>query len=72
MLQKPLSISRRKHDVQRQLTLWPEAERNIWEEFDPETQKRVIALLSRLIEKAIRPHNETQRMRQNNDDTERD
>lgn len=46
--------------MQRQLTLWPETEKNIWEYLDPETQKKVIALLSRLIEKTVRPHDETQ------------
>jgi hypothetical protein len=50
------SLQRRRENVQRQLPLWPEEERlNIWEGLDPETQKRVIALLSRLIEKAVRP-----------------
>ncbi|MGD0238142.1 MAG: hypothetical protein ABSC55_26875 [Syntrophorhabdales bacterium] len=45
--------------MQRQLTLWPETEKNIWEYLDPETQKKVIALLSGLIEKTVRPHDET-------------
>jgi len=44
--------------VQRQLALWPEAERqpqepNIWETLDPNTQRLIIATLSRLISKAI-------------------
>jgi hypothetical protein len=42
--------------VQRQLTLWPETEKNIWEHLDPETKKAVIAMLSRLIGKAVRPN----------------
>ena len=42
--------------MQRQLPLWPEAERrNMWEGIDPETQRTVIAILSRLIGKAVRP-----------------
>jgi hypothetical protein len=42
--------------VQRQLTLWPEEERlNIWEGLDPEAQKIIIAILSRLIGKAVHP-----------------
>jgi hypothetical protein len=56
---KPLQ--RRRENVQRQLSLWPEEKRlNLWEGLDPETQKKVIALLSRLIEKMVRPHDETQ------------
>ncbi len=44
----------------RQLTLWPEAERppqelTLWEELDPNTQKMIIAMLSRLISKAVYP-----------------
>ncbi|MCG6537798.1 MAG: hypothetical protein L7F78_24545, partial [Syntrophales bacterium LBB04] len=54
------SLYRRRRDVQRQLSLWPEEEKNIWEEPDPETHKRVIALLSRLIEKVVRPRDENQ------------
>lgn len=57
--------------MQRQLTLWPETEKNIWEYLDPETQKRVIALLSRLIEKAVRPKDENQNMRHKKDGPER-
>jgi hypothetical protein len=46
--------------VQRQLSLWPEVERppqelNLWEELDPETQAMIIAILSRLITKAVHP-----------------
>jgi len=46
--------------VQRQLALWPEAERplqelNLWEELDPNTQRMIIAILSRLISKAVYP-----------------
>jgi hypothetical protein len=46
--------------VQRQLTLWPEAEDhrqeiNIWNNLDPVTKKMVITLLSRLITKAVCP-----------------
>ncbi|MFP3870521.1 MAG: hypothetical protein ACLFVT_06540 [Syntrophobacteria bacterium] len=46
----------------RQLTLWSEAERppqelEIWEDLDPETQRTVIATLSRLIRKAVCPKN---------------
>jgi hypothetical protein len=56
---KPLQ--RRRENVQRQLSLWPEEKRlNLWEGLDPGTQKKVIALLSRLIEKTVRPHDETQ------------
>ena len=47
--------------MQRQLSLWPEEKRlNLWEGLDPGTQKKVIALLSRLIEKTVPPHDETQ------------
>ena len=46
--------------MQRQQGLWPEEERlNLWESFDPEAKKAVIALLSRLIGAAVRPHDET-------------
>ena len=46
--------------MQRQLALWPEAERppqelNVWENLAPETQAMVIAILARLIRKAARP-----------------
>jgi len=46
--------------VQRQLPLWPETQRppqepNIWEDLDPELQAMVIAILSRLIRKALYP-----------------
>ena len=41
--------------MQRQLGLWPEEEPNIWEDLDPEAKEAVIALLSRLIGKAVRP-----------------
>jgi hypothetical protein len=46
--------------VQRQLALWPEAERppkelNFWEQLDPEMQAMIIAILSRLIRKAVSP-----------------
>jgi len=61
MLQKPPSLYRRRHDVQRQLSLWLDVEQNIWEGLDPETQKRVIAVLSRLIEKAVRLPDEPQK-----------
>jgi hypothetical protein len=52
------SLQRRRENVQRQLPLWPEAERppqklNLWEELDPETQAMIIAILSRLISKAV-------------------
>jgi len=41
--------------VQRQLSLWPEEEQlNLWEGLDPEAQKIVIAILSKLIGKAVR------------------
>ena len=44
----------------RQLTLWPEAERPpqeliLWQQLDPHTQRMIIALLSRLISKAVYP-----------------
>jgi hypothetical protein len=56
----PPSLQRRRENVQRQLPLWPEAERppqelNLWEELDPETQVMIIAILSRLISKAVYP-----------------
>ena len=46
--------------MQRQLALWSEAERppqelNLWEELDFETQAIVVAILSRLIRKAVFP-----------------
>jgi hypothetical protein len=46
--------------VHRQLALWPEAERSpqeltLWKELDPELQAMVIAILSRLIRKAVYP-----------------
>jgi hypothetical protein len=46
--------------VQRQLALWPEAERppqelTLWEKLDPNTQTMIIAILSRLISKAVYP-----------------
>jgi hypothetical protein len=49
--------------VQRQLALWPEAERppqelDIWQDLDPETKATVIATLARLIRKAARPKNQ--------------
>lgn len=59
--------------MQRQLPLWPEAERppqelNIWEDLDPETQRKIIAMLSRLIEKAVCPKDENQKMSHKKDD----
>ncbi len=40
--------------MQRQLSLWPEEERlDLWESLDPETKKAVIALIARLIGKAV-------------------
>jgi hypothetical protein len=55
MLQKK-SLQRRRENVQRQLPLWPEEERpNIWEGLDPEAQEIIIAILARLIGKAVRP-----------------
>jgi hypothetical protein len=49
--------------VQRQLALWPEEETppqelNLWEDLDPETQRMIIATLSRLISKAVYPKNQ--------------
>ena len=46
--------------MQDQLCLWPEAESpcqkpNIWEDLSPETRAMVIALLSKLINKAVCP-----------------
>jgi len=46
--------------VPRQLALWPETERppqelTLWEELEPNTQRIIIALLSRLISKAVYP-----------------
>ena len=43
-----------------QLALWPEAERplqelTLWEELDPNTQRMIIAILSRVIRKAVHP-----------------
>ena len=48
--------------MQRQLALWPEAERppqalEIWEDLDLETQRTLIATLSRIISKAVYPKN---------------
>ena len=41
--------------MQRQLSLWPEEERlDMWEGLDAETKKTVVALLARLIDKAVR------------------
>jgi hypothetical protein len=42
----------------RHLALWPEAERppqelTLWEEFDPNTQSLIVAILARLISKAV-------------------
>jgi hypothetical protein len=55
MLQRK-SLQRRRENVQQQLPLWPEEEQlNIWEGLDYETQRMVIAILSRLIGKAVRP-----------------
>jgi hypothetical protein len=56
----PPSRQRRRKNVQRQLPLWPETQRppqepNIWEDLDPELQAMVIAILSRLIRKALYP-----------------
>lgn len=44
----------------RQLALWPEAERppqelTLWEKLDPNTQRMIIAILARLISKAVYP-----------------
>jgi len=44
--------------VQRQGSLWHEEKQNIWEELDLETQQKVIALVSKMIEKAVRPRDE--------------
>ena len=42
--------------MQQQLPLWLEEERpNIWEGLDPEAQEIIIAILARLIGKAVRP-----------------
>ena len=46
--------------MQRQLALWPEEETppqelSLWEKLDPEMQRMVIAILSRLIRKAVYP-----------------
>lgn len=46
--------------MQRQLPLWPAAERlpqelNLWEDLDPQIQAMIIAILSRLISKAVYP-----------------
>jgi hypothetical protein len=48
--------------MQRQLALWSEAERppqvlEIWEDLDLETQRTLIATLSKLISKAVCPQN---------------
>jgi hypothetical protein len=53
------ALQRRRENVQRQLPLWPEEERlNIWEGLGAGTKKAVIATLSRLIEKTVRPPEE--------------
>jgi len=57
---KPPSFQRRRENVQRQLALWPEEETppqelSLWEKLDPEMQRMVIAILSRLIRKAVYP-----------------
>jgi len=54
------SIPRRRENVPRQLTLWPEAERppqpqDIWEDLDPERKATIIAILARLIRKTAHP-----------------
>jgi predicted Fe-S protein YdhL (DUF1289 family) len=59
-VKRPESTPRRREDVQRQLALWPGAERppqelDIWQDLDPETKATVIATLARLIRKAARP-----------------
>lgn len=46
--------------MQRQLALWPEAERppqelDIWPDLDPETKATIITILAKLIRKAARP-----------------
>ncbi len=42
--------------MQQQQPLWPEEEQlSIWEGLDSETQRMVIAILSRLIGKTVRP-----------------
>jgi hypothetical protein len=56
----PQSLPRRRENVPRQLALWSEAERppqklTVWEELDPNTQNMIIAILSRLISKAVYP-----------------
>jgi hypothetical protein len=49
------SFQRRRENVQRQLSLWPEKERlDVWEGLDPEAKKTIIDLLVRLIGKAVR------------------
>jgi hypothetical protein len=57
---RPQSIPRRRENVQRQLALWPEAERPpqsqaIWEDLDPERKTIVITILARLICQTARP-----------------
>jgi hypothetical protein len=50
------SLHRRREIVQQQMPLWLEEEQlNIWESLDSETQRMAIAILSRLIGKAVRP-----------------
>ena len=54
------ALQRRRAYVQDQLCLWPEAksprqEPSIWEGLSPETQRRVIAVLSKLISRAACP-----------------
>ena len=46
--------------MQRQLALWPEEETllqklSLWEKLDPEMQRMVITILSRIIRKAVYP-----------------
>jgi hypothetical protein len=62
-IKRPESTPRRREDVQRQLALWPEAERppqalDLWQDLDPETKATVIAILARVIRKAARPKNQ--------------
>lgn len=47
--------------MQRQPGLWPEEEPNIWEGLDTEAKKTLIALLSMLIGKAVRPKPEEEK-----------
>lgn len=41
--------------MHRQMTLWPEPETEIWQQFHPETQRTLITTLAKLMAKALYP-----------------